>query len=151
MKSRYVEINHTQMAAFMEGELGFFSVNQPGCGEFVWARNVETKSGKQFPYVVQVFSSVDKRRGTTRDCGEDAIRVVITDTETARHYPLGRVYRTKNALPNLKKKCREAFIRIIHEGCPKCGSLMTERKGKHGKFLGCTKYPTCTGTKQLGG
>lgn len=33
--------------------------------------------------------------------------------------------------------------------CPKCGSPMVERNGKHGKFLGCTKYPECRGTRNI--
>lgn len=32
--------------------------------------------------------------------------------------------------------------------CPKCGSVMTEREGKYGKFWGCTNYPECNGTRK---
>ena len=32
--------------------------------------------------------------------------------------------------------------------CPKCGAGMRPRTGSHGPFLGCTKYPACTGTRQ---
>lgn len=27
--------------------------------------------------------------------------------------------------------------------CPKCGEKLVERKGKYGKFLGCSNYPRC--------
>jgi len=27
--------------------------------------------------------------------------------------------------------------------CPDCGADMVMRKGKHGKFFGCTRYPAC--------
>lgn len=27
--------------------------------------------------------------------------------------------------------------------CPKCGSNLVERKGKYGKFIGCSNYPKC--------
>ena len=27
--------------------------------------------------------------------------------------------------------------------CPKCGKLLIERQGKHGRFLGCIGYPKC--------
>ena len=37
---------------------------------------------------------------------------------------------------NIKSKVR----------CPKCGAVMTLRKGKYGEFYGCTNYPTCKGT-----
>ncbi|MXQ48812.1 hypothetical protein GRB29_05335 [Streptococcus pneumoniae] len=31
--------------------------------------------------------------------------------------------------------------------CENCGSLLVIRIGRYGKFLGCSKYPTCTYTK----
>lgn len=154
MKSRYVEINHTAMSAHLEN-MGFSLLNLTGCVEFVWQRNVETKSGKKFHYAVRVYSSVDKRTGVTRECGSDAIRVVLMDLETGSAMKLKsgkgkagqRIYRTKNALPNLKDRCREYFRKVIHEGCPECGAVMAERGGKYGKFMGCTKYPECTGIR----
>lgn len=35
------------------------------------------------------------------------------------------------------------------EKCPLCGSIMYTREGKYGKFLGCSKYPNCKGTKKM--
>ena len=31
--------------------------------------------------------------------------------------------------------------------CPECGKLLKERKGKFGKFIGCTGYPACRYTR----
>jgi hypothetical protein len=31
----------------------------------------------------------------------------------------------------------------VGEKCPGCGSVLVEREGKFGKFLGCSKYPEC--------
>lgn len=33
--------------------------------------------------------------------------------------------------------------------CPLCGAMMVERKGKYGRFLGCSSYPDCKGTQRL--
>lgn len=33
--------------------------------------------------------------------------------------------------------------------CPLCRSEMVERYGKYGRFLGCSQYPSCTGTCEL--
>ncbi|MFV1974894.1 MAG: topoisomerase DNA-binding C4 zinc finger domain-containing protein, partial [Candidatus Scalindua sp.] len=33
--------------------------------------------------------------------------------------------------------------------CPRCGSGMVLRKGRHGRFYGCSKFPYCRGTKKL--
>lgn len=156
MASRYTEIDHSDMADTLEG-IGFEPANQPGCVEYIWQREVVSTSGKKFPYAVRVYSSVDKRTGRTRDCGTDAIRVVLMDLESGRALKLKggkgkagqRIYRTKNALPTLVERCREYFGKVIHDGCPKCGSVMAERAGKNGKFLGCTKYPVCNGTKTI--
>jgi ssDNA-binding Zn-finger/Zn-ribbon topoisomerase 1/RecB family exonuclease len=32
--------------------------------------------------------------------------------------------------------------------CPECGSLLKERKGRYGTFIGCTAYPQCRFTRQ---
>jgi DNA topoisomerase-1 len=34
--------------------------------------------------------------------------------------------------------------------CPKCGSPMVERTGKNGRFYGCSRYPACKGTRNIG-
>ena len=56
---------------------------------------------------------------------------------------------------------REEHIRNIHVGqqnrelaiangiCPKCGSNLVERKGRYGRFVGCSNYPQCKFTQKL--
>lgn len=38
----------------------------------------------------------------------------------------------------------------IDEPCPKCGSALSIRLGRHGRFIGCTNYPACDYTRDLG-
>ena len=33
--------------------------------------------------------------------------------------------------------------------CPECGGFLIRRKGKYGKFYGCTNYPKCKHTEQI--
>ncbi len=33
--------------------------------------------------------------------------------------------------------------------CEKCGKPMAERKGRYGKFVGCTGYPKCRNIKNI--
>ncbi|MCP4216497.1 MAG: DUF2800 domain-containing protein [bacterium] len=33
--------------------------------------------------------------------------------------------------------------------CPECGSLLKEKKGKYGTFIGCSGYPNCRFTRQI--
>jgi len=46
---------------------------------------------------------------------------------------------------NQKSYRREETQKI----CPKCGSPMARRTGKHGSFLGCTGYPRCRHTERI--
>jgi len=32
---------------------------------------------------------------------------------------------------------------ITNNMCPRCGSMLKERSGKHGSFLGCNSFPRC--------
>jgi len=41
--------------------------------------------------------------------------------------------------------------KVIEENCPKCGKPLSERLGKRGRFVGCTAYPDCDYTRNLGG
>ena len=52
-----------------------------------------------------------------------------------------------------KRAEREAWMmdmeHISSESCPLCGSTMYIREGKYGKFLGCSNYPNCKGTRKM--
>ncbi len=37
----------------------------------------------------------------------------------------------------------------LDEACPKCGSPLSIRLGRHGRFIGCTNYPECDYTRDL--
>ncbi len=39
----------------------------------------------------------------------------------------------------------------MDENCPKCGSQLSIRLGRHGRFIGCTNYPECDYTRDLSG
>jgi DNA topoisomerase-1 len=38
---------------------------------------------------------------------------------------------------------------IIEETCPQCGAPLAIRLGRHGRFIGCTRYPECDYTRDL--
>ena len=38
---------------------------------------------------------------------------------------------------------------LSDEKCPKCNKQMVERRGKYGRFLACSDYPECKGTKAI--
>lgn len=39
---------------------------------------------------------------------------------------------------------------IANGKCPKCGGNIVEREGRYGKFLGCSNYPRCRFTHEIG-
>jgi DNA topoisomerase-1 len=51
-----------------------------------------------------------------------------------------------------KEITRDDLIKeTTEEKCPVCGSEMQVKLGRYGKFLSCSKYPECKGTRQIDG
>ncbi len=46
------------------------------------------------------------------------------------------------------KSIREGLTQKLEEKCPKCGSALTERWGRFGKFVACSRYPECDYVKR---
>jgi DNA topoisomerase-1 len=44
---------------------------------------------------------------------------------------------------------QEVTHEVLDEPCPKCGSPLSIRLGRHGRFVGCTAYPECNYTRNL--
>ncbi|MCK9201349.1 MAG: type I DNA topoisomerase [Gallionella sp.] len=56
-----------------------------------------------------------------------------------------------NTLIGDKKDVDRPGTEILEELCPKCGKPLSKRLGKRGSFIGCTGYPECDYTRNLGG
>ena len=51
-----------------------------------------------------------------------------------------------------KEITRDDVIKeTTEERCPECDSPMTVKLGRYGKFLSCSRYPDCKGTRQIDG
>ncbi|MDD5056902.1 MAG: type I DNA topoisomerase [Sideroxydans sp.] len=55
-----------------------------------------------------------------------------------------------NRLIGEKKDVDRPGTEILEEACPKCGKPLSKRLGKRGSFIGCTGYPECDFTRNLG-
>lgn len=42
-----------------------------------------------------------------------------------------------------KSKRYDTRNKIQHGVCPRCGGMLVERRGKYGRFYGCSNYPKC--------
>lgn len=143
MGKNYVEYTSQDVACAL-GPIGFQKAKPTNdCWEEVYFRDVVGASGKEYPYYVKVYTSVDLRTGTTRDCGADAIRVCLMDKVTgwAVKSAEKRVYRTKSAMENMVDRVRELFKFVFEsQKCPKCGAIMVERQSSKGSFMACSHW-----------
>ncbi len=57
----------------------------------------------------------------------------------------------KNAKPLPEQQKEEEKLKKEYAGekCDKCGAEMTLKRGRFGRFLGCSKYPDCKGIKPI--
>jgi len=107
---------------------------------------------------VRVFSSVDKQTDVTREKDSDAIRTVIWDSNSRT--VIGGKTKTLR-IKSWRKNLRAKIVDLIEDTesrvtrCPnkdeayKCSGWLVKREGEHGKFLGCTRYPTCEYTEEV--
>jgi hypothetical protein len=113
--------------------------------------------------ILKIYTSLGAGDNSVRDCGKDAVRIVIgTLVENDRFKPLDksrRIYRTapkgnhdnrvKAFLDRLTQALREEYKKAkSHPTCFDCGRPMQLRensKTKH-KFWGCSGYPSCKKT-----
>jgi DNA topoisomerase-1 len=98
---------------------------------------------KRFPDIVNVEFTAKMENALDKIAdGEVAWRPVIKEFYT----PFA-----KNLMTQEKTLETEAQKEAANETCPKCGGAMALKHGRYGKFLACTNYPECKGTKPLPG
>jgi len=97
-----------------------------------------------------ISEAIKKQRAETREqvakevFGDLHIESVINNyKKKLEHIKYARTDSTRELIEGLKKQIWGRDAALIDK-CPKCkeGDLVI-RKGKYGKFLGCTKYPKC--------
>jgi len=144
MSTKYVPITKDQIEASLCDEMGFSPV-ESHTTEMVYERPVITTSGKKYPYRIRVYSSILKRTGISSEKRKGAIEVILID-EATQLPPVEsetRIHRTKNAMDNLRNRCRSAFRRVLEtEKCPKCGAMLVQRESKKtGKpYMVCSRF-----------
>ena len=143
MPRGYVELDLTEVQAVL-WDHEFISIPLNGVMEHTFQRRYG-----ETDYAVRVFSSIDTRNDTSRESGNDAIRIVIWDLVKNKPAMEQRVYRTQNAVTNMLERCKEMWSYVAKNRCPDDGALMIERKGPYGKFMGCSNYPTCRKVKPI--
>ena len=118
---------------------------------------------------VRVFTTITRGAAQVRDCGADAIRLVVgrvyeDDRGRERFQPLAKSRKMLRTAPKgsdeqrlaaflgrLKEALRGAYGEALaHPTCPTCGTIMglREPKGKQSwkPFFGCCAWPECKKT-----
>lgn len=136
--ARFQTISETEMDLFLK-EKGFSAITLQGTTEKVYGKLVAKD------ICLRVYSSIES--GTSRECGEDAIRVVLASRQKTGIKIVGssrRVNRTKNWRDNLQKRL-DSWFEMLGPACPKCSATMVDRNGAYGDFWGCSNFPECKG------
>ncbi|HYZ93189.1 MAG TPA: type I DNA topoisomerase [Actinomycetota bacterium] len=122
------------------------------------------------------YISIDQRRIFPTDVGkvvtdllvEHFPQIVDLKFTASMEEDLDEIARGHKDWPEVLRQFYDPFERLLEkkdkeitrddviketteEKCPVCGSEMTVKLGRYGKFLSCSKYPECKGTRQIDG
>ena len=105
---------------------------------------IKVKSKDHVVYILQVKKVIKsyKKPVFTQDEIKQLADRIKTINEASSDLRAGHVKRIKEAQNNRKNK-------EVQQICPKCGGKLVYKRGKYGKFLGCTNYPNCRYTKEM--
>lgn len=130
-------------------------------GEFLSCSTYpECKNAKAFEYdkegkIVIVERAAPQLREDL-PCDKCSAPMVIKQSRRGEFLACSRYPDCKNAKPfeydpdgNVKVLEKEEPIIREDLKCEKCGKPMAERKGRYGKFVGCTGYPKCRNIKNI--
>lgn len=103
------------------------------------------------PRILKIYSSVDINSNFSREVNGDAIRIVIANhSGQPVHGSLKRINRIESWEKNLNIRISEVLKLLnFNIECPNCkGSLYLRSRIESGhRFLGCSEYPKCTGSR----
>lgn len=135
--AQYVMIQRQEMVNFLESK-GFKLLWFEGVSEMTYGKRV------RHDLTLRVYTSIVN--GGAREVGADAIRCVLMyRSEDGKISPIGksrRVHRVEGWKKNLEARIND-WEQALGPDCPKCSAPTVERKGKHGTFDGCVRYPDC--------
>lgn len=97
---------------------------------------------EHFPDIVDVgFTAIMEKDLDQVASGKESWMKVVSDF----YGPFAKqVARAEEAMPEMKTEPE-----AIGRECPRCGSDLVIRFGRHGKFIGCSTFPTCRYTEPL--
>lgn len=109
----------------------------PGTTELVYGKLVRHGNHQ---ISMRVYTSIDST-GNSRNCGEDAVRVMLFFKHDGDVIPVGKPQKVLR-ITTWSKNLQKAIDRWDSEwnDCPACGHPMVLRKGSKGDFWGCCTW-----------
>jgi len=145
--AEYYNISEDEMRTFLEAQ-GFRQVNPPRTTELVFGKRVDQDD---IPMTLRVYTGINPS-GKSRPVGKDAIRVHLfmqnPDGKISKLSGSKRVHRVLYWKKNLQDRLDSWLDFMPKHKCTECGFPMVPRM--KGKFLGCSQFPTCRNTKNIG-
>jgi hypothetical protein len=133
-----IKQNFGHIQALREHLSEFLDINYISIVAFTTNCDLKVTSKTEVIYTVKLKRTIEKYTNVT-----------ISDLEVEH------IYNKLFSLNVDSKDNRKAHIRSIHNNldeietkinndlCPRCGNALVVRRGKYGKFKGCSNYPAC--------
>jgi DNA topoisomerase-1 len=89
---------------------------------------------------------------TDIDCDKCGSKMVIKWGRNGHFLACSNYPECKNTKPFVKDEEGNITVEEMpetNELCQECGAPMTVKNGRHGKFLACSRYPECKGTRPI--
>ena len=119
-------------------------------------RALVTKTTNPVPTIANIHSTIaDLQNGDVKECPKcKNLRKVEEFYDESLTTLFGRFCMHCKAQPRADRVSRRASASpTSSEGaaktCPQCGSRMALRRGRYGKFYGCSRFPYCRGIRQV--
>lgn len=167
MATTFVEIPSDRLFGCLEG-IGEKIKTAGGCwerdlsgAEIVYTFCLPPSASRSEHVAIKVYTSIAKGAESARECGADAIRIVLGSISTGEFKPCGESTMIKRTAPRNAPDRVGAFLmrltgvlrEVYSEGkaiplCV-CGHHMAKRMGGGGAFWGCSTFPVCRNTKKI--
>lgn len=121
------------------GQLEFFSIVA-----FTTKAEIRVDTETQVCFTLRLKHAVKKHRKKviTPAC-RDAIydRLISLNVDSVRN--------RRRHIGEINRRLEREHMLVGERICPRCGSPLIRRRGKHGEFWGCSAYPDCRFTARL--
>jgi hypothetical protein len=115
-------------------------------------------NGDASPSIVNIHSAIEGlQNGEMKECPKcKMLRTLEEFRDSALTSGYGRFCthcksKPKTSMARARKEEIPVPAEYGSQPCPRCTSKMILRKGRYGKFYGCSKFPYCKGTRQVSG